>query len=180
MWTALTYALSCSPSYIAGGVAVPQEGVVLDKKTFRALSSDTRINILKALKSKRMNVSEISRELGINKSAVLNHLNKMGEADLVHRVESENQFVYYELTEKGKRILKSELRVKIILSIAAVSFLLGGIQIYRYAEGMLLPPELQVRAKPFELLVGIALISAAIMLLYYSHRIRKFYREAVE
>lgn len=159
---------------------VSQNGVVLDKKTFRALSSDTRISILKALKNRRMTVSEISRGLGINKSAVLNHLNKMVEAGLVRRFESENQFVYYDLTEKGRRILKSELRVKIILSVAALSFLSGAIQLYRYVGNMLLSPELQVRTKPLELFLGIALISVAIMLLYYSHRIRKFYREAVE
>ncbi|KAA0015325.1 MAG: winged helix-turn-helix transcriptional regulator [Thermoplasmata archaeon] len=88
--------------------------ILLDKGSFMALASESRVKLLKKLDERRMTVTELSKELEMSKPAVLKHLTKLVEAGLVKKVESERKWVYYALTMKGKNILHPE-RVKIIL-----------------------------------------------------------------
>jgi len=88
--------------------------IVLDKGSFMALASESRVKLLKKLDERRMTVTELSKELEMSKPAVLKHLTKLVEAGLVKKVESERKWVYYALTMRGKNILHPE-RVKIIL-----------------------------------------------------------------
>jgi DNA-binding transcriptional ArsR family regulator len=41
------------------------DAIVMDKETFRLLASDTRISILKLLRHRDYNLSEISRKLNL-------------------------------------------------------------------------------------------------------------------
>jgi len=79
--------------------------VVLDTQIFSALSSDTRINILKKLDSKRMALKELCDELNLPKSTMRENLTVMIESDLVRKRHRGIKWVYYELTEKGKGML---------------------------------------------------------------------------
>ncbi len=104
--------------------------VELDKKSLFALASDTRLEMLKSLQPMRRTVSQLSEELGIDKSAIHRHLKKMEEGGLVKRFE-EHGFVYYGLTWKARDLISpnESTRVVIILSamwivlLAAVIFL---------------------------------------------------------
>jgi len=79
--------------------------ITLDRKSFKALASDTRISALKALDERRKTASELAKELSLTVQSVSEHLEKLAEAGLVERAESERKWVYYSLTESGRAVL---------------------------------------------------------------------------
>jgi len=113
------------------------DGIALD-----ALASVTRRNILKKIKCKPMTVSELERDLSINKSAIFKHLLVLQEADLIVRRTNDNMFVYYELTTKGKDITEPQGTIKKIIFLLATSgfvFILGLFVIFKSVETTILP-----------------------------------------
>jgi DNA-binding transcriptional ArsR family regulator len=103
------------------------EKVVLDRDSFKALSSDTRISILKELDGKRMTITQLSDALKMSKPALLKHMDALLEANLVKKERKERKWIYYDLTFKGKNILNPErAKVIVLLSTAAIS-LVGSI-----------------------------------------------------
>lgn len=50
---------------------------------FAALDSKVRIRIIQLLSEKKMNVSEISREIGLSSPITIMHLNKLEEANII-------------------------------------------------------------------------------------------------
>jgi len=105
--------------------------VVLDRKTLFALSSETRIKILKKLGKRRMTLSELSKELGMSKTAVKEHLDRLADAGLIEKVDEGRKWVYYGLTEKGRAVLHPEARIVLLLS-SLVATSLGILEIYRF------------------------------------------------
>jgi len=142
--------------------------ITLDRKILRALSSDTRINILKSLK-RPMTVSELSRILNLPKSTIHENLEKLIDTGLVKKRKSEGRKrVYYELTEKGRRLLLS----------SAASFICGIIAIYFSIK---IPEEAvkAVRRVPLEqnyLIFGVVLLALGVLLLYLAFRSHKKYQ----
>lgn len=83
------------------------EKYILKLKEIKNLNSEIRLEMLEKLNKRRATVSELSRSLSLSKSTVLYHLYKLGEIDLVKRVNnSQGNWIYYELTEKGKGIIQ--------------------------------------------------------------------------
>ena len=111
--------------------------VTIDKETFKALASDTRLEILKALDGRKMNLSELSRKTGLSKTTILEHLNKLVEADLVKKIEREgHKWTYYKLSWKGSSLLHPENTKIVIVFCVSIFFLLGGVyQIAIYGIG---------------------------------------------
>jgi len=111
------------------------EKITLDRNSFMALASESRIELLKKLDERRMTLSELSRELNMSKPAVLKHLNKLIEAGLVKKNEDKRKWIYYSLTFKGKNILHPE-RVKIILLLSSsIVSIIGAIaMLWKYAH----------------------------------------------
>ncbi|MEW5760504.1 MAG: ArsR family transcriptional regulator [Candidatus Thermoplasmatota archaeon] len=119
--------------------------ITLDRKTFRVLASETRIAILKALDEKQKTISDLARELGMNKATVFEHLEQMADVGLVKRAEEEERlttikpqpaleeqygpprkWVYYRLTWKGRNILHPErVRIAILLCGLLTIFILS-------------------------------------------------------
>src|ERR1700704_3613770 len=108
--------------------------ITLDQESFRALASDVRVEILKRLDARRETVTDLSNLLGLSKPTLLEHLEKLQSAGLVKRIDEGRKWIYYELTDKGRKILHPE-RVAITLAlgsavvlaaIAAFSLLLAG------------------------------------------------------
>jgi len=97
------------------------EKITLDKKSFMALASESRIELLKKLDERRMTLSELAKELQMSKPAILKHLEKLLEVGLVKKNEDGRKWIYYSLTFKGKNILHPE-RVKIILLLSTSFF----------------------------------------------------------
>ena len=100
--------------------------VILDSRSFRALSSESRVQIMKLLEEKRLTVTELSNLLKQNKSSVLEHLEKLVEADIVRKKEDTHKWVYYELTWRGKKILHPEI-TKIVIALSLTFILIAGI-----------------------------------------------------
>ena len=149
--------------------------ITLDRKILRALSSDTRINILKNLNVRPMTVSELSRILNLPKSTIHENLEKLIDAGLVKKRKSEGRKrVYYELTEKGRRLLLSHKTRIILLLSSAASFICGIIAIYFSIK---IPEEAvkAVRRVPLEqnyLIFGVILLTLGVLFLCIALYIR--------
>lgn len=99
--------------------------VVLDSDAFKALASDTRLEILKALDVRRLTVTELGRVLDLNKATVFEHLKQLTAAGLVKKEDEGRKWIYYRLTWKGKNILHPEdAQIFLLLSTAALG--MGG------------------------------------------------------
>lgn len=160
--------------------------ITLDKKAFDVLASETRINILKKLDSRRMTVSELSKILNLSKSAVYEHLEKLMDADFVKKNDDNNtNRVYYEITERGIAILHPHEKIKIItlLSSTVLAFVGGAIEIYRFVIGTVFRPltplpEPVIIHEPEHLILGLIMIACGVLFLYLTfqlhiHRKRK-------
>ncbi len=108
--------------------------VTLDMSSFKALASDTRLNILKSLDGKKMNLKDISKETELNKATLHEHLNKLSEAGLVKRIERKgHKWVYYKLTWKGEGLLHPEnTRIVVLFSLTFIALAAGIVQFIRY------------------------------------------------
>jgi DNA-binding transcriptional ArsR family regulator len=107
--------------------------ITLDADTFRALASSTRLTVLKALDERRKTLTELSRDLALNKATVHEHMQLLTSAGLVRKRDDEGRkWIYYELTWTGQRILHPEatttFNLLLGLSVAAAGggvFMLG-------------------------------------------------------
>lgn len=101
--------------------------LTLDMNTFKALASDTRLNILRALDGKKMNLNDICKITNLNKATLHEHLTKLNEAGLVKKNEREgHKWVYYKLTWKGEGLLHPEnTRIVVMFSTTFISLLIS-------------------------------------------------------
>lgn len=101
--------------------------ITLDRKTFKVLAADTRIEILKRLAEHKETLTDISEGLKLSPSTVKEHLEKLVEAELIEQIESDTKWKYYRLTRKGERILKPHEANIILLLSASILFLIGSL-----------------------------------------------------
>jgi len=108
--------------------------VTLDRETFKALASDTRLEILRTLDGKNLGLKEISKVTNLNKATLHEHLTKLHEAGLVKRKEREgHKWVYYKLTWKGESLLHPEnTRIVVLFTTTFVVLWIGILQIIWY------------------------------------------------
>jgi len=101
--------------------------VTLDVESFKALASETRLDILKTLDGKNMNLTEITKKTNLSKMTLHEHLNKLHTAGFVKRIErSGHKWVYYKLTFKGYSLLHPESsRIVVLFSMTFVSLVFG-------------------------------------------------------
>ncbi|MFH0817392.1 MAG: VWA domain-containing protein, partial [Candidatus Micrarchaeota archaeon] len=88
--------------------ARPQESES-ESQLYKALSSDTRIDILKVLEDGEggRTPTFISEKLGKSKATISEHLDKLVESGLVDKEEAEGRkWVFYKLTSKGKSAIR--------------------------------------------------------------------------
>lgn len=89
----------------------------LNKKTMKALSSGTRVEILKILKFRRHTQAEVATILGLAVPTVRQHLHNLEGAGLVERHDEGRKWKYFSLTKRGKAVLQPEqTRIMIVLS----------------------------------------------------------------
>ncbi|HJH26024.1 MAG TPA: ArsR family transcriptional regulator [Methanophagales archaeon] len=154
--------------------------IALDKRTLGALSSETRVNILKSLNVRRMTVTELSKKLNLPKSTIHENLDRLIDTDLAKKNDNGNERVYYELTEKGRRMLHPHEMTKIILllSSAALSFVGGVIEIYWFIKSAF--PEEAVKGVPLYepkyLIFGVILLLLSVLFSYLALRRHKKYQ----
>ena len=94
----------------------------LDKSTFKALASGTRVDILKLLGERRHMQSELAESLELSVPTVKEHLSALSTAGLVERHDEGRKWKYYSLTRKGKGILNpDEMKIWIVLGLFLLS-----------------------------------------------------------
>jgi len=99
-----------------------------DEELLKALTSDTRRNIVKTLSEGDRNPSDLSRLLKKSKSTIVEHLEKLMKAGLVEKNERPgHKWIFYSLTRKGESyVSKKSKRLVIILSSVFLS-IIGGV-----------------------------------------------------
>jgi DNA-binding transcriptional ArsR family regulator len=109
-----------------------EEKIVLDKETFKALSVDSRLTILKLLKLRRHTLSELAAELKLSQSTVKEHLAKLEEASLIKQLDEGRKWKYYKLTQKGKNVVDpQEVKVLFMFAVSLFAFLGFSFQMLR-------------------------------------------------
>jgi len=115
--------------------------ITLDQESFKALASDVRVEILKRLDARRETVTDLSNLMTLSKPTLLEHLEKLQKAGLVKRIDEGRKWIYYELSQKGRRILHPE-RVAITLALASAIALvaIGIVSLLVSSAGLLSAP----------------------------------------
>lgn len=110
--------------------------VTLDLGAFKALASETRLSILRALDGKRMSLGDISRITNLHKVTLHEHLVKLTEAGFVTKIEREgHKWVYYKLSWKGACLLHPEnTRIVILFSITFILLFSGIVGLIHVAQ----------------------------------------------
>jgi DNA-binding transcriptional ArsR family regulator len=111
--------------------------ITLDRETFKALASDTRLDILKTLDGKNMGLNEIAKVTNLNKATLHEHLAKLHEAGLIKRNERDgHKWVYYKLTWKGESLLHPEnAKIVVLFTTTIVALWVGILQLIWYIKG---------------------------------------------
>ncbi len=111
--------------------------VTLDRETFKALASDTRLNILRTLDGKKLGLNDISKATNLNKATLHEHLTKLNQAGLVKKKEREgHKWVYYKLTWKGESLLHPEnTKIVVLFAITFLALWAGIVQMIWYVKG---------------------------------------------
>jgi DNA-binding transcriptional ArsR family regulator len=111
--------------------------ITLDMNTFKALASDTRLDILRALDGNKMGLKDISQKTKLNKATLHEHLTKLTEAGLVKKKEREgHKWVYYKLTWKGEGLLHPEnSRIVVLFTTTFISLFLGIVFLFQFIKG---------------------------------------------
>ena len=103
----------------------------LDKKTIKALSADTRIDILKSLGERRKMPTELAKELSLAPSTIAEHLKQLETVDLIEKKDTGHKWIYYQLTGKGSNIVQPRYPINLILALGiGIIFLVGGFSYY--------------------------------------------------
>jgi DNA-binding transcriptional ArsR family regulator len=111
--------------------------VTLDRETFKALASDTRLDILRSLDGKNMSLKDICTATNLNKATLHEHLVKLNGAGLIKKNEREgHKWVYYKLTWKGECLLHPEnTRIVVLFTTTFIALWIGIIQLVQYVKG---------------------------------------------
>lgn len=105
----------------------------INKQTIKALSSESRVQILKSLAKRRKMPSELSKELNLAASTIVGHLDVLEKSGLVSKKKTGHKFIYYELTNRGQNLIKPRFPVQfvIMLSLGLVMFIGGTLSFFR-------------------------------------------------
>lgn len=110
--------------------------VTLDLDSFKALASETRLDILRSLDGKKLNLNDISKATKLHKVTLHEHIVKLVEAGFVKKKEREgHKWVYYKLSWKGESLLHPEnSRIVVLFSTTFVVLFLGIIGLFNYVR----------------------------------------------
>ena len=124
--------------------------VTLDMATFKALASDTRLDILRALDGKKMSLKEICTATNLNKATLHEHLLKLNEAGLVNKNERDgHKWVMYKLTWKGECLLHPEnTKIVVLFSITFMTLFVGIINLVNYVKGVVIGKIVTIGGSP--------------------------------
>jgi len=107
--------------------------VLLERSELKVLASDTRVDILKTLKSRNYTVSELSTKLNHSKSTLHEHISRLVDANLVEKADNyTNKWVYYRLSRRGKELFVDRTK-RIVVIISTIFLVVGLMQLVFFA-----------------------------------------------
>lgn len=118
------------------------------------LASQTRRGILERLSEKNHRPSDLSRELGKDKSTIVEHLDRLQEAGLVERLERDgHKWIFYRLSRDGEAYFPNRRKRAVFFLISMVSLIGAMISMFMYfqpsgLEGGSEAPKLQSASAP--------------------------------
>jgi DNA-binding transcriptional ArsR family regulator len=112
--------------------------ITLDREAFKALASDTRLDILKTLDGRRLGLCDLAEGSHLNKTTLHEHLAKLQKAGLIKRTGGKNQtLVLYKLSWKASSLLHPEnSRVVLLFTSTVVALGIGLVQLIQYLRGL--------------------------------------------
>ncbi|AGK62106.1 hypothetical protein Asulf_02151 [Archaeoglobus sulfaticallidus PM70-1] len=75
----------------------------------RDIFTTSRSRILTKLEERPHTISELSKKTGYSKSTLAYHMEKLMEMGVVRRVEDGRKWVYYELTDEGRKLVRRDM-----------------------------------------------------------------------
>src|SRR2546428_7843894 len=110
--------------------------ITLDQASFKALASDVRVGILKRHDVRHETSTDLSNLLSLTKPTLLEHLQKLQSAGLVKRVDEGRKWIYYELSDKGRKILHPErVAITLVLGLAVTLAAIGAFLVISASYG---------------------------------------------
>src|SRR3989344_4584908 len=98
----------------------------LDSKTLKALSSETRQEIIKYLAKRPYTASEMSKITKRHVTTITEHLDTLEKSGLVQKKEDEHKWVYYSLSGKGEKLFKPQYYSwVVVLSLSLIALMIG-------------------------------------------------------
>ncbi len=117
--------------------------ISLTKTEFKALSSQTRVGIMKALLERNYTLSELSAKIGMSAPTIKEHTNILSESGIVELQDEGRKWKYYSLTRKGRDILEAKQKqTNVLIILSCCGILLAGMLFMFY--GSLLGTSLNV------------------------------------
>src|SRR3989338_10327554 len=104
----------------------------LDKGTLKAISTETRQEILKMLSRRPYTASEIAKILGKHVTTISEHLSVLEKSGLAAKKDTKNKWLYYILTPKGEGIFKPQYYSWVIVLSVSILGLFTGINRFTF------------------------------------------------
>ncbi len=104
--------------------------LILERDKLKVVSADTRIKIINKLAKRRSTLSDLSKTLNLSKPTLKEHLVSLESAGFVKKIDSDNIWKYYELTDNGRSLLNPS-GVKVMF-LFAIFFVFGFIFMIRH------------------------------------------------
>ncbi|MFH1586424.1 MAG: winged helix-turn-helix domain-containing protein [Candidatus Diapherotrites archaeon] len=112
--------------------------LTLSSTEFKALSSDTRVQIIKLLKERNHTLTEIASKMEMASPSIKQHLDILLKSEIIEQIDEGRKWKYYTLTRKGKNLLEgdeSDTTILIVLSISAIA-LVGFLLLFASSFGI--------------------------------------------
>ncbi|MFA4887640.1 MAG: ArsR family transcriptional regulator [Candidatus Nanoarchaeia archaeon] len=107
-----------------------EEDFTFTSTTFKTLSSDIRVKILKSLQRHSLTQTDLAAHLRLTIPTIKEHLDLLTEEGLIYR-EEERKWKYYKLTSKGRTLLEPETKfIKLLLGSFTVFTVATAISLY--------------------------------------------------
>jgi len=124
--------------------------VTLNKEAFKALASETRLEIIKTLDGKQMNLTQLCNNTDLNKATLHEHLKKLIDTGLVKKKQRPgHKWVYYKLSWKGESLLHPEnTKIVVLFTTSFIALFAAITQMILWAKGTIIssPNFIQMQA----------------------------------
>jgi DNA-binding transcriptional ArsR family regulator len=103
---------------------------------FKALSSDTRVNIIKMLNERNHTLSELAKKMNMSSPTIKQHLETLIKSNLIEQKDEGRKWKYYTLTRKGKKLMEPEEKNVMVLLAATLIGLIFLIYVF-FGSGLM-------------------------------------------